>query len=96
MLISSCTYTDETSGTDLPFISYTACDDPSVEWQFRQIQATQTSSNGPYLLVVTYEDSDGNKVGGSRTWNSDEFPEENNDGVLNQVYTGESDFVITL
>jgi hypothetical protein len=93
-LTTKCSYSDQTTVGKLPDITpYRACDDASVEWQFRQ--EPSSDGNGQYLLVITYQDATGKKVGGSQEWRAEEFPIEQNGASYSQAFRGEPDFVIS-
>ncbi|KAI0136216.1 hypothetical protein BJ170DRAFT_589211 [Xylariales sp. AK1849] len=94
VLSTHCSYSDHTSVTTLPDVAFTPCDNPAVEWQFRH-EPSMPGGSAPYLLVITYEDETGKKVGGSEEWPSDEFPIEQYGAAFAQFYRGEPDFVIS-
>lgn len=60
-----------------------------MEWEFHE-EPSQFGGS-PYLMVITYADGTGKKVGGSQEWRAEEFPVDQDA----QVYIGDSDFVIS-
>ncbi|KAI1359149.1 hypothetical protein F5Y08DRAFT_344995 [Xylaria arbuscula] len=48
-----CTYSDTTSDTNLPDVSFTTCDDTTVRWQFHQ-DPSLPGTQGNYRIVVVY------------------------------------------
>ncbi|KAK6193742.1 hypothetical protein LQW54_012168 [Pestalotiopsis sp. IQ-011] len=97
VLNTTCTYSDQTSVGQLPDITpYRPCDDASITWQFRQIQAAPTGP-GPYLLVILYKDATTSVVvDGSQTWSSTDFPVEDEGSSVAQFFRGEPNFTITI
>ncbi|ETS87821.1 hypothetical protein PFICI_01649 [Pestalotiopsis fici W106-1] len=97
VLSTTCSYSDQTSVGHLPDITpYRPCDDASVTWQWRQIQAGPTGP-GPYLLVILYTDpATSAVVDGSKEWPSTDFPVEDQGSSVAQFYRGEPNFVITV
>ncbi|KAI1336263.1 hypothetical protein F5Y15DRAFT_209241 [Xylariaceae sp. FL0016] len=85
-----CSYTDSTSTTTMPSISFVACDDDAIEWEFHQDPA-QPGGEGQYRIVITYADGSGSKVAGYHEWNPHDFPQQDSA----TVYTGASTFIIT-
>jgi hypothetical protein len=69
----------------------TACDDPTVKWQFRQ-DPSQPGSEGRYRIVVVYN-TDNIGGAGYHEWDPKDFPLGNDQET---VYNGASDFTITL
>ncbi|KAI1074544.1 hypothetical protein F5B20DRAFT_586161 [Whalleya microplaca] len=89
-----CSYSDQTSVSQLPSVSMRPCDDPAFQWQFRQ-DPSQPGTEGQYRVVVTYADGSGSRVGGYHEWPATDFPEESFGSTTETFYRGEPSFVIT-
>ncbi|KAH9897392.1 hypothetical protein F4778DRAFT_232561 [Xylariomycetidae sp. FL2044] len=84
-----CAYTDQTSTSDLPAISFTPCDDVAVEWQFHQ-DPSVPGAEGRYRIVITYADGSGARKAGFHEWAPTDFPEVDDE----TGYSGPGEFVI--
>ncbi|KAI2619494.1 hypothetical protein GGS26DRAFT_595341 [Hypomontagnella submonticulosa] len=91
---TTCSYSDQSSVGQLPSVSMRPCDDPAVEWEFRQ-DPSQPGSEGRYRVVVTYAYDAPKRVGGFHEWPATDFPEENFGSTYATFYRGAPDFVIT-
>jgi hypothetical protein len=99
LLTTHCSYSDQTSGSKLPTVELTPCDDPSVRWQFRQ-DPSQPGTEGRYRIVVviltpTSGSGEGGKAG-FHEWVSTDFPLELVGSENETVYRGASEFAIDL
>lgn len=91
-----CSYTDETSGSTLPSIAQTPCDDESVLWQFRQ-DPSQPGTEGQYRIVIIHTLESGAAEAGFHEWSASDFPLEEHAGSSDEtVYSGSSDFVVEM
>ncbi|KAI1428181.1 hypothetical protein F5Y12DRAFT_711497 [Xylaria sp. FL1777] len=87
-----CSYSDETSGSKLPDIQQTPCDNPVVRWQFRQ-DPSQPGSEGRYRIVVIYAPASGASAAGFHEWAPSDFPLGDDSET---VYQGASGFVVDM
>jgi hypothetical protein len=94
VLSTTCSYSDQTSVSRLPAVSFTSCADPAVQWQFRQDPGVP-GAEGRYRIVITVANSAGGRNAGFREWDPSAFPVENFGSSVAQFYRGEPDFVIT-
>lgn len=91
-----CSYEDETSGSTLPTITQTPCDDGSVLWQFKQ-DPSPPGSDGQYRLVVIHTLESGAAEAGFHEWPADDFPLEERTGSADEtVYSGAADFTVDM
>ncbi|KAI1103877.1 hypothetical protein F4804DRAFT_212018 [Jackrogersella minutella] len=91
---TNCTYSDFTSVSELPSVSFQPCDDPAVEWQFHQ-DPSQPGTEGDYRVVITYAYDASKKVAGWHEWPASDFPLENFGSTVETFYSGAPDFVIS-
>lgn len=91
-----CSYTDETSGSTLPTINQTPCDDESVIWQFKQ-DPSSPGSEGQYRIVIIHALESGAAEAGFHEWSASDFPLEEHTGSSDEtVYAGASDFAVDM
>ncbi|KAI1761893.1 hypothetical protein GGR53DRAFT_449938 [Hypoxylon sp. FL1150] len=91
---TTCSYSDQSSVSVLPSVSLRPCDDPLVEWEFRQ-DPSLPGSEGQYRVVITYAYDGVKKVAGFHEWPATDFPQEDFGSTVATFYRGEPDFVIT-
>lgn len=87
--MTHCTYTDTTTAdTKLPAVDLTqgTCDDPAVNWQFRQDPSGPGSEGGRFRLVVVV--NGGRDGAGFYEWAPVDFPLVGEE----TVYQGTPDF----
>ncbi|KAI1111998.1 hypothetical protein F5Y14DRAFT_423295 [Nemania sp. NC0429] len=91
-----CSYVDETSGSTLPTVDQTPCDNDSVKWQFRQ-DPSRPGADGQYRIVVIHTLASGAAEAGFHEWAATDFPLEERTGSSDEtVYTGAADFAVGL
>ncbi|KAL7628519.1 hypothetical protein AAE478_000034 [Parahypoxylon ruwenzoriense] len=91
---TQCGYSDSSSISALPSVPMRPCDDPAVEWQFRQ-DPSVPGTEGRYRIVVTYAYGEGNaRVAGFHEWPATDFPLESFGSTVETFYRGQPDFVI--
>ncbi|KAI0102179.1 hypothetical protein GGR51DRAFT_297920 [Nemania sp. FL0031] len=95
LVSTHCSYSDETSGSTLPAVAQTPCDDPSVRWQFRQ-DPSLPGSEGRYRIVIIYTPTSGAGMAGFHEWAPSDFPQQLVGNGEETVYQGASDFVVDM
>ncbi|KAI0424144.1 hypothetical protein F5Y09DRAFT_151781 [Xylaria sp. FL1042] len=90
-----CSYSDSTSGSKLPDVGQTPCDNPVVRWQFRQ-DPSLPGSEGRYRIVVIYAPASGPSAAGFHEWAPSDFPQESLGSETETIYQGASDFVMDM
>ncbi|KAI3343165.1 hypothetical protein F4824DRAFT_133311 [Ustulina deusta] len=90
-----CSYSDKTSGSKLPDVAQTPCDNPAVRWQFRQ-DPSQPGTEGRYRIVAIYTPSSGPSVAGFHEWAPSDFPQELVGSENETVYKGAADFAMDM
>ncbi|XXG93772.1 hypothetical protein Hte_000021 [Hypoxylon texense] len=91
---TTCAYSDQSSVSELPSVSLRPCNDPAVEWEFRQ-DPSLPGSEGQYRVVITYAYDGVKKVAGFHEWPATDFPLENFGSTVATFYRGAPDFTIT-
>ncbi|KAI1773895.1 hypothetical protein F4818DRAFT_85210 [Hypoxylon cercidicola] len=91
---TTCAYSDHTSVSILPSVSLRPCNDPAVEWEFRQ-DPSLPGSDGRYRVVITYAYDGEKKVAGYHEWPASDFPLEDFGSVFETFYRGQPNFTIT-
>ncbi|KAI0175493.1 hypothetical protein GGR52DRAFT_314363 [Hypoxylon sp. FL1284] len=91
---TTCGYSDQTSVSVLPDVSLRPCDDPAVEWQFRQ-DPSIPGTEGRYRVVITYAYDGVKRVAGYHEWPATDFPLESFGSTSETFYRGQPDFTIT-
>ncbi|KAI0460083.1 hypothetical protein F5B21DRAFT_498691 [Xylaria acuta] len=95
LVSTRCGYSDATSGSTLPGIDQTSCDDPAVRWQFHQ-DPSQPGSEGRYRIVVIYTPATGPGKAGFHEWAPADFPQVLIASTNETIYLGESEFFVDL
>ncbi|KAI1150252.1 hypothetical protein F4825DRAFT_20183 [Nemania diffusa] len=95
LVSTHCSYSDSTSGSTLPAVAQTPCDDPAVRWQFRQ-DPSLPGGQGRYRIVVIYAPASGAGKAGFHEWDPSDFPLQVVGGGDETVYQGAADFVIDM
>ncbi|KAI0818364.1 hypothetical protein GGR55DRAFT_72654 [Xylaria sp. FL0064] len=80
-----CIHSDPTSGSKLPDVGLTACDNPVIRWQFRQ-DPSPPGSEGRYRIVVIYAPASGPSASGFHEWAPSDFPQKLLDSETETVY----------
>ncbi|KAJ2986559.1 hypothetical protein NUW58_g4965 [Xylaria curta] len=89
-----CSYSDETSGSRLPAVTQSLCDDPAVRWQFRQ-DPSRPGSEGRYSdPSSSIHRLRGSRRPASHEWAASDFPQERIADEDETVYLGASNFVL--
>ncbi|KAI1283267.1 hypothetical protein F5Y07DRAFT_149276 [Xylaria sp. FL0933] len=90
-----CIHSDSTSGSKLPDVGPTACDNPVVRWQFRQ-DPSLPGTEGRYRIVVIYAPASGPSAAGFHEWAPSDFPQEPLGNETETVYQGASGFAVDM
>ncbi|KAI1749412.1 hypothetical protein F4782DRAFT_533529 [Xylaria castorea] len=87
-----CAYSDTTSGSKLPALQLTFCDDSAVTWYFHQ----DPVRGGHYRINIIYTPVTGPATGYFHDWQESDFPEMLVDSASETAYVGEPKFFLDI